>query len=335
MAGMKQRQLGTGDLELPVVTFGAWAIGGLFWGGSDDDDAIDAIHAAMDLGIDAIDTAPIYGCGHSESIVGRAIQGRRDRVKLLTKCGLRWDSAEGEFYFTLDGPKGEQVTCHKNVKADSIIDECEQSLQRLGTDVIDLYQVHWPSTSAPADETMGALVKLREQGKIREIGVSNYSAEQLTEAMEFAPVVSNQIQYNLLERDIEERALPACRQRHVGVIAYSSMAMGLLTGKVTMDRAFPETDVRSRKPWFQPANRSRVLDALEKAKPIADTHGLTLAQLAVAWVIAQPGLTTALVGARSAAQISETVKAAQASLSDQETQTLREIFEQLGDPVDA
>lgn len=330
---MIHRKPGTSDLELPVVTFGAWAIGGLFWGGSDDEKAVEAIHAAIDHGIDAIDTAPIYGCGHSETVVGRALRGRRDQVKILTKCGLRWDSTEGEYYFTIQAPDGNEVTCYKNIKADSIRHECEQSLKRLDTDVIDLYQVHWPGSSVPAEETMGVLVELREQGKIREIGVSNYNAEQLSEARDYAPVVTNQIQYNLLERGIEDETLPVCRESGVGVIAYSSMAMGLLTGKVTMDRTFPETDVRHSKPWFQPANRKRVLDALDRIKPIAEAHGITLAQLAVAWVIAQPGITTALVGARRADQIAETARAAEVSLSGDELSTMRQVFESLGEPT--
>jgi aryl-alcohol dehydrogenase-like predicted oxidoreductase len=330
---MQYRNLGTSDLELPVVTFGAWAIGGLFWGGSDDEAAVTAIRTAIDHGMHAIDTAPMYGCGHSERIVARAVGDRRDRVRLLTKCGLRWDSTEGEFFFKIDSPEGEMITCHKNLKADSIFHECEQSLRRLETDVIDLYQVHWPSASAPAEETMGALVKLREQGKIREIGVSNYSARQMAEASSFAPIVSNQVKYNLLERDIESDALPYCREQGLSVICYSPMAMGLLTGKVTMDRTFPETDVRGGQPWYQPKNRRRVLDALEKIRPIADAHTATLAQLATAWVIAQEGVTTALVGARTPEQAAENAAAADLKLSSDELSTIRDTFEALRKPL--
>lgn len=330
---MEHRRLGNSEIELPTVTFGAWAIGGLFWGGSDDDDAVRAIHAAIDHGVDAIDTAPIYGCGHSEAVVGRAIKGRTDGLKILTKCGLRWDATEGEHYFDITAPSGEQVTCYKNVKPDSIIHECEQSLKRLGVEVIDVYQVHWPSGSAPAEETMGALVKLKEQGKIRAIGVSNYSSEQLAEAAGHAPLASNQIKYNLLERAIESDALPYCREKNIGVIAYSPMTMGLLTGKVTPDREFADTDIRTRMPWFQPENRRRVLEALERIRPIAEAHGATLAHLAVGWVLSQPGITTALVGARTAEQAAENARAAELKLSSDDVGTMRTIFEALGKPA--
>lgn len=330
---MEHRRLGTSDLELPVVTFGAWAIGGLFWGGSDDKHAVEAMQAAIDSGIDAIDTAPIYGCGHSESLVGQAIRGRRDKVKVLTKCGLRWDTDEGEYYFTLDAPDGSKVTASKNVKAGSIEYECEQSLKRLGVDVIDLYQVHWPSNSAPAEETMLALTRLQEQGKIRYFGVSNYNTGQLEEALDYGAIVSNQIKYNLLDRDIETDPLPYCRDNGIGVLCYSPMAMGLLTGKVTMDRKFPSTDVRNTQKWFQPVNRRRVLNALEQVRLVADVHGATLGQVAVAWVLAQPGITTALVGARNADQAAENAGAARVRLKPKEIADIRSAFEAVGAPV--
>ena len=328
---MDHRKLANTDLELPVVTFGAWAIGGLFWGGTDDDQAVEAIHAAIDSGIDAIDTAPIYGCGHSEVIVGRAIRGRRDRLKVLTKLGLRWDSTEGEFHFTFPKPGGGEVVCYKNVSAGSIVHECEQSLKRLGTDFIDLYQVHWPSDSASAEETMGALVKLREQGKIRAIGASNYDGAQLADALRFGPIASNQIKYNLLQRDIEADPLPLCRQRNVGVICYSPMCLGLLTGRIGMDRTFNETDIRCKHPWYQHAARRRVLAALEEVRPIAEAHNATLGQLAVAWVLAQPGITTALVGARNADQARQNALSGEVRLAPAEVQTIRGVFENLGD----
>jgi aryl-alcohol dehydrogenase-like predicted oxidoreductase len=330
---MKHRKLGSSELELPIVTFGAWAIGGLFWGGSDDKDAIRAMQTAFDQGIDAIDTAPIYGCGHSETLVGQAVKGRRDKVRILTKCGLRWDDKTGEFFFTIKATNGTDVSVYKNLKAASIQHECEQSLRRLGIEVIDLYQVHWPSASASAEETMGALSELKEQGKIREIGVCNYDTRQLLEASRSTVLVSDQIKYNLLERAIEADPLPYCRQHQVGVICYSPMAMGLLSGRVTMDRKFPPTDVRSQETWCQPANRRRVLDALERIKPIAEAHHATLAQLTVAWTLARAGVTTALVGARTAKQVEENVGAAQIKLSEDEVSTIRRVFEALGGPA--
>lgn len=331
---MQHRKLGNSQVELPVVTFGAWAIGGLFWGGSDDEDAIRAIQAALDNGVDAIDTAPIYGCGHSEEIVGRAICGRRDQVRILTKCGIRWDTTDGDFHFIIPAPGGGQVTAYRTLKRASILSECDESLRRLGVETIDLYQIHAPASNASAEETMGAMLDLKRQGKIREIGVSNYSTAQLEEACRFAPVVSNQIKYNLLERDIESDPLPFCRKNNIGVICFSPMALGLLTGKVTMDRQFPASDIRSRRKWYQPRNRRRVLEALERVGPIADKHSATVGQLAVAWVIAQPGITTALVGARNAAQMVENAAASRIQLTAQEQEAIRVTFEQLGQPLE-
>jgi methylglyoxal reductase len=330
---MKHRKLGPSGLELPVVTFGAWAIGGLFWGGNEDKEGIEAIKTALDNGIDAVDTAPMYGCGHSERLVGQAVAGRRHQVRLLTKCGLRWGENEGgQFYFTLEHtPDGTPVTAYKNVTAKSILWECEQSLKRLETDYIDLYQVHWPSQTAPAEETMGALNKLKEQGKIREFGVSNYNGQQLREALRYGAVVSDQVKYNLLERDIEQDALPACRQLGLGVIAYSPMAMGLLTGKVTPDRQFVASDSRSTNPLFSQANRQKVQDALAKIRPITAAHDAGFAPLAVAWVLAQPGVTSALVGARNARQAAENVKAASIELAGDEVAEITKVFAGLGD----
>jgi len=181
---------------------------------------------------------------------------------------------------------------------------------------------------------MSALVKLKEQGKIREIGMSNYNTQQLEESAQFGPIVSNQIRYSLLERGIEEDPLPYCCENSVGVICYSPMAMGLLTGKVTMERTFPDTDIRSNIPWFQPVNRQRVLDALVKIQPIADTHNATLAQLAVAWILAQEGITTALVGARNAKQVAENAAAGDIKLTAEEEETIRKVFDDLGPPID-
>jgi aryl-alcohol dehydrogenase-like predicted oxidoreductase len=328
---MERRKVGRSDLELPVITFGAWAIGGLFWGGADDQEAIEAIEAAITNGIDAVDTAPIYGCGHSETLVGRALAGRRREVKILTKCGLRWDDTSAEFYFELqDTPYGRPVTVYKNVKAGSIIRECEESLKRLQTDHIDLYQVHWPSKSAPAEETMGALNRLQEQGKILHYGVSNYNAHQMAEASRHGSMVSNQIKYNLLERGIEADALPYCRKHKIGVLAYSPMAMGLLTGKVTPERIFPKTDVRSADRLYSTDNRRKVAQALEQVRPIAEAHGASFGQLAVAWVAAQPGICSVLVGARNAAQTVENAAAGKIRLSEEESGKLRRLFEGLG-----
>jgi aryl-alcohol dehydrogenase-like predicted oxidoreductase len=289
----------------------------------------------VDAGITCIDTAPMYGMGHSEEVVGRAIEGIRDQVLIATKCGLRWDTPdEGVEYFTCKMPDGSQHPIRRNLHKRAIIEEVEFNLSRLGVDVIDLYQCHWPDKSAPIAETMEALVTLKEQGKIRAIGVSNFSPDMLQECIDNGPLASDQPPYSLLRRDIEADVLPFCREHNIGVIVYSPLQQGLLTGKMTLDRELDDNDYRKHNKWFNPANRQRVLDALGKVQPIADAHGCTLAQLTVAWTVAQPGITAAIVGARTPAQARENAVAGDITLSDEELQSIRTVFEELGGPVD-
>jgi len=330
---MRYEQLGSSDLEVPVVSFGAWAVGGWKWGGSDDAVAIKAIDRAIDIGMTCIDTAPVYGMGHSETVVGRAIAGRRDEVIVATKCGLRWNCTDGEPFFATTDNDGNHRMLYKNLRPESIKYEVDQSLSRLGIDVIDLYQCHWPDSTWPIEETMDVMVELERAGKIRAIGVSNFTPAMVEQCMSRAPIVSVQSKYNALERDIEHDLLPFCTEHGIGVLTYSSIAQGLMTGKVTMAREFPETDMRSEKPWFSPENRKRVLDMLEIIQPIADGHGATLAQVAISWVIAQDGVTTALVGARTEQQVEENARAADLELTADELAAIRSAVEELGDPV--
>jgi aryl-alcohol dehydrogenase-like predicted oxidoreductase len=312
---MEIRQLGTSDLKISTVTFGAWAIGGLFWGGSDERDAIAAIRRAIDEGVTTIDTAPMYGCGLSEELVGRAIKGRRDQITILDKFGLRWDSTEGTHYFDLKAPDGKMVRVHRVATKASIVHECEQSLRRLGVDCIDLYQHHWPDPAAPIEETFGAVEQLRQAGKIRWVGVCNYNVAQAEAVRRAFPIVSLQPPYSMVKRDAEAELLPWCRANGLGAVVYSPLQMGLLTGKVTADRVFPPTDVRSTKSQFSPENRRRVNAFLDKLRPIADAHGVSLANVVIAWTLARPGITAALVGARDAAQAAENAKAGSLKLS--------------------
>ena len=253
---------------------------------------------------------------------------------IATKCGLRWDTPdEGVEYFTCKMPDGSQHPIRRNLHKRAIIEEVELNLSRLGVDVIDLYQCHWPDESAPIAETMEALVTLKEQGKIRAIGVSNFSPDMLQECIDHGPLASDQPPYSLLRRDIEADVLSFCRDHNIGVIVYSPLQQGLLTGKMTLDRELDEDDYRRHNKWFNPTNRQRVLDALAQVQPIADAHGCTLAQLTIAWTVAQPGVTAAIVGARTPAQAQENAVAGDIALADDELQTIRTVFEALGGPV--
>ncbi|MGH0038496.1 MAG: aldo/keto reductase [Myxococcota bacterium] len=326
---METSRLGDSDLEMTRVAFGAWAIGGLMWGGADERDAVEAVRAALDAGINTIDTAPVYGCGRSEELVGRALLGRRDGVIVATKCGLRWDRSEGPVRFDTPTPEGGRVRVHYNLRPESLREECEQSLRRLGVDVIDLYQIHWPSPVDPLEDALDTLVRLREEGKVRWLGVSNFTASQLEVARGCEAVVAAQPPYSLVDRRSDAEVLPFCRAHDLGVIAYSPMGRGLLTGRVPADRRFATSDHRSEHPSFSDENRRRVARALERARPMAERHGVSLANLAVAWVLATPGVNAALVGARNVAQVTENARAAGVSLSPEEWSELAGIFPNL------
>ena len=327
---MKKRTLGRTDLEVPVVVFGAWAIGGWQWGGTDDRQAVAAIQEGIDCGITAIDTAPIYGFGHSEELVARAIRGRRDEVLVMTKAGLRWEDCGPRFEFAEAERDGKPIKIWRNASAASVRHEVEESLRRLQVERIDLLQIHWPDKKTSAEETMTALAELRTEGKIREIGVSNYSSQELAEAqaeLGAVPLASNQPKYNLVTRDIEEDSLPWARGNEVGVMVYSPIEQGLLTGKVSPEREFPDNDIRSKRPTFRPENRKRVNDTLrEVVQPIADTHSATLAQTVIAWTVSQPGITAAIVGARKPEQARENARAGALELTEAELATIDRAF---------
>jgi aryl-alcohol dehydrogenase-like predicted oxidoreductase len=330
---MQMRQLGNSELKVSPIIFGAWAIGGWMWGGQDQADAIEAIRAAIDNGVTTIDTAAIYGMGFSEQVVAKAIRGQRDKVQIATKCGMRWDSpAEGD-QGTDPWPNkdndGRDVIVRKNSRPASIVYECEQSLKRLQTDVIDLYQIHWPDVSTPVEESMRAMVKLKEQGKIRAIGVSNYDAKWLAAASKVHKPASNQPPYSLMQRKIEREILPYCREQNIGVIVYSPLERGLLAGAVPPERTFPEGDHRSEHRFFTVEMRTKVLAALESIRPIADKHKASFAQLAINWTIHEPGITAALVGARNAEQATHNAGAMNFTLTEDERRQVRRAFDPL------
>jgi aryl-alcohol dehydrogenase-like predicted oxidoreductase len=319
---MRYRQLGESGINASVVGFGAWAIGGWMWGGTDQNEAVRAVQAALDDGVNLIDTAPAYGLGLSEEIVGRAIAGRREEVVLATKCGLVWHTNRGMRFFEEHGHP-----VHRYLGPESIRLEVERSLRRLATDRIDLYQTHWQDPGTPIADTMGTLLDLMKEGKIRAIGVSNIALNELEEYRRSGPVHTDQERYSLLDREHETALIPYCRDHSIAVLAYSPLANGLLTGKIGPDRQFAPGDLRRDNPRFSVESRMRIAQALERLRPIAEHHGLTMGQLALAWTVAQPGVTHALAGARNTQQARENARAAEVELSLDELREIGRAFE--------
>ena len=314
---MKTRQLGQSNLKISRIGIGAWAIGGgqweFAWGPQDDEKSIAAIRAGLDLGINWIDTAAVYGLGHSETVVGRAVRDLQARPYIFTKCSLVWD-------------KSGKIS--HNLQAASIRRECEASLKRLGIDAIDLYQIHWPAWKGAAEsvspgsieEAVGALAKLKDEGKIRHIGVSNFDVQQMRRAQNIAPVTSLQPPYSLVARDVEAEILPYALSQHIGVIVYSPMGSGLLTGAMTRERiaAMPEDDWRKSNPNFQGQLLSRNLQLVERLRSVGERHAASPAEIAIAWTLNNAAVTAAIVGIRSAQQAKGIAGAANLDLAQSE-----------------
>ncbi len=310
---MKKRILGKHGPELSVIGLGAWAIGGSWefgWGPVDDKESIRTIHHALDLGINWIDTAAVYGLGHSEEIVGQALRGIRTEVFLATKCGMVWD---------------ERRVVTKNLKPESIRKEVTDSLRRLGTDYIDLYQFHWPDDNTPVEESWKVMADLVREGKVRYIGLCNHGPEALDQCRAIAPVQSLQPPYNLLKRDAERELLPYCAKHDIGVVAYSPMASGLLTDKFDFG-SLAEDDWRRKSPRFGESARVNVGNLLKELRPIAAKYNLGISQLAIAWVLKNPAITSAIVGARKRWQIEETSSAAEVTLSSSDTEMIESLI---------
>jgi len=318
---MEYRKIGNSDLALSVITFGAWAAGGWMWGSTDRNDAINAIKASYDLGVTSIDTAPIYGQGDSEEIVGDAIKGiSRDKLQLVTKFGMRWDLAKGDFGFKSKNNDGKEIDIYKYAGKESVIYECEQSLKRLGTDYIDLYQIHWPDLTTPISETFEAVSRLIEQGKVRYAGVCNYDVAQLKEVGQTLQIISNQIPFSMVNRGVEAETVPYCIENNKSVLAYSPMERGLLTGKMTADYQFEEGDHRQGNKFFSPESIEKTNAFLAKIKPLADEKNATLSQLVLRWTVERPGITIALVGARNEKQAVQNAGAINVKLNAEEIQ---------------
>lgn len=294
---MEYRKLGGSDLKVSVIGFGAWGIGGKpFWSSEGDNVSIKALKKAYDLGVTLFDTAPVYGFGLSERLVGQALKPVRDKVILATKCGLRWEQES-------------LGAITKLASRASILEEIDQSLERLDTDYIDLYQVHWPDGKTPHAETMETLMEIQKQGKIRHIGVSNYSTQQMQECLKTGPLVSLQPEYSLLQRSIEKEAVPFCLIHDLGIIAYSPLASGVLTGKYDRNTKFKDWRSKGIIGEFTGEAFEKNIAKVEQLKAIADSHGRTCAQMAVNWLLGQPGMASALVGVKNDRQVEENLKA--------------------------
>ncbi len=316
---MEYRKLGNSDLKVSVVTFGAWAAGGWMWGGTERSEAVKAIQAGFDLGVSSIDTAPVYGQGLSEEIVGEAIKGTpRDKVQILTKYGLSWADTKGSFFFHSQNNEGKPLNIYRYSGKAAVKKECEDSLKRLGTDYIDLLQIHWADPTTPVQETMEAVSELIQEGKVRYAGVCNYDLALMKEAAKYINLVSDQMPYSMLRRDIEADLVPYLIQNNQSVLAYSPLQRGLLAGKIKPGHSFSDGDTRADQPYYSNRNIELTNAFLEKLKPMAADKNATLSQLVIRWTIEQTGITIALVGARNAAQAIENAKAAQITLSQEE-----------------
>jgi aryl-alcohol dehydrogenase-like predicted oxidoreductase len=306
---LETRTFGKTDMEITSIGFGSWAIGGsgwaAAWGPQDDEEAVGAIKRALELGMNWIDTAAVYGLGHSEELVARALKGVSERPYVFTKCSLVWD---------------ENANVDNVLKKDSVKRECEDSLRRLQADVIDLYQIHWPNPEEDIEEGWSALAELKEEGKVRHIGVSNFNVEQMERAQQIAPVETLQPPYNLIDRDIEEEILPYCGEQNIGVIVYSPMKSGLLTGKMTRERVqnLPSDDWRRNAPEFNEPRLSRNLELVGLLEEIGAEHGRSPAEVAIAWTLRHPAVTAAIVGGRRPDQVDGIIGAAEFRLSEEE-----------------
>ena len=311
---MTKKRLGNSDMELTPIGVGAWAMGGggwkFAWGPQDDNQSIAAIHEALDHGVNWIDTAAVYGLGHSEEVVARSLEGRSNRPYVFTKCERVWNA---------------QREISGSLKAESVRRECENSLLRLRVDSIDLYQIHWPDPDADLEEGWTEMARLKEAGKVRWIGVSNFNAQQLERCRKIAPITSLQPPYSAISPEAEEELLPYCQTHGIGVIVYSPMKSGLLTGKMTKERvaAFPEDDFRRRAPAFQEPALTRNLELADLMKRIGERHGRTAGEVAIAWTLRHPAVTAAIVGMRSAEQTRGVIGALEFRLSADEVEEIK------------
>ena len=320
---MQLNTLGGSDVKVTPMAFGAWAIGGWMWGGAEEKEAVKAIRAAYAAGITTVDTAPVYGFGKSEELVGRAMQGvARDTYQILTKFGMNWETEEGEYFFDSVDNDGRPFRMFKWASKKKVMQECENSLRRLKTDYIDLYQIHWPDATTPISETFEAVQRLIEQGKVRAAGVCNYNVQQVGEALKTIDLASNQVPYSMINRDIEINVVPQALEKNISIIAYSPLQRGLLTGKIRPGHRFNEGDTREGNRFYTNENIIKTNELLAKIAPIAEKYDATLAQLVIKWTIERPGVGCVLVGARNEDQVNDNAQALSISLTEEEMQQI-------------
>ncbi|MDX3926243.1 MAG: aldo/keto reductase [Shinella sp.] len=311
------RDIGRSGVKASAVGLGTWAIGGWMWGGTDEAESIAAIQATLDAGVTLIDTAPAYGLGRSEEIVGKALIGRRDKAVIATKCGLVWHTEKGNHFFDQDGKP-----VHRYLGRDSIVHEVEESLRRLGTDYIDLYITHWQDPTTPIEETVEALEELKQAGKILAIGASNVNRSELEQYIATGSLDAIQERFSMIDREIEADLLPLTIKNGVSTLSYSSLALGLLSGTIGPDRIFSGDDQRKDNPRFSVANRQKAKDFSQAIRSVAERHGASIAQIVIAWTLAQPGVTFALCGARNPAQALDNARAGTLRLSTDDLATI-------------
>jgi methylglyoxal reductase len=320
---MLYKQIGQSDLKASVVALGTWAIGGgSWWGQNDDKESIKTIQAAISQGVNLIDTAPVYGFGHSEEVVGKAIKDRRSQVLISTKCGLRWTDQKGSYYFSRDGKD-----VYKNISKQGIKNDVEMSLKRLETDYIDIYFTHWQSVEPfliPVSETMEALVELKKEGKIRAIGASNVTGEHIEEYVKYGQLDIIQEKYSIIDRRTEKELLPLAKKHHITFQAYSPLEQGLLTGKMTKDYRPEAGSARSGKKWYEPQNLAKVVDMLAGWQDLCKKYECTPTHLVIAWLIAQGENVNVLCGARKIEQLEDNIKGADIILATEDVQRMRE-----------
>jgi aryl-alcohol dehydrogenase-like predicted oxidoreductase len=327
---MQYKKLGTSEVKVTPIAFGAWAIGGWMWGGAEEKEAIKALHASFDKGITTIDTAPVYGFGKSEELVGKAMQGiSRDKYQILTKFGLNWQTEEGEFSFNTTNNEGQPIKIYRFSGRKKVKQECEDSLRRLKTDYVDLLQIHWPDSTTPISETMEAVAELIKEGKVRTAGVCNYNVQQVEEALKTVKIVSNQVPYSMVNRGIEKEVVPQALKNKLSILPYSPLQRGILSGKFIGDYKFNEGDTRADSKFYQPENRKRINAFLEKLKDIAGDHNVTLSQLVINWTTRQAAMDCVLVGARDEKQVNENVKALEFKLSDEDLKRINALIAEL------